>query len=442
MALDPRDPRAQRILKERQLVAEAEKQTELDKLTEEDEQLAKKLKIAESMGLSEAEKAEYLAKEEPGLKDRLTELSAESTPSPITALKAMKSEAKAPTIGNVPPLKPGQKGPFKDVSLYDSLLRSEQAKTKVPAQETIKPAALAPAIAKEEPPVETAAKAPSLMEKLQEERVSAKAEREAAMQKADIGELASIIGRGLAQIGAAASGMRSGVDMSNIAKESLVDWDRRREQIMTAYKQNISEIDSQQAKLERAEERTQDKAEKEAYRKQQLKLEYDKLRQDREIANAKRDVETLSAIAKRDQKALDANAKKINDEIAALDKQEAALRRVEELDVEGKDLKIIAGEVAKLYGKAEAEKPGFIYGTNLKSKDELRELLSAKRQEIELGRQAAQRRLKTIYDYQQADVAPAPTPTPAPTPAPATPNAELAAKEARRQELLRKAKGQ
>lgn len=333
MALDPRDPRVQRLLRERELVAESETRAE-------EERLAKRVRIAEAMGLSEEEKQDYIAKEAPNLRTKINEssitqqpMTSETTPSPTATLSAMKDTAALPTT-----IQPIGMGPFASGEKYGSLLdRLKEAEVEAP---TGKPKTLAAALGaapgSKGPEIEPqAAPTPSPyeteMSRLKEERATAKEEQQTEMDRLAKGELASLIGRSLTQIGAAATGMQKGIDMSGVAQKELVDWDKRRALVASQYEQRVKELEADRARLERVKERTDDRAERaaiatrqEALAKEERAFKAKEAAKDREI---KEGIALLKAYKDKDEAAIKKiqgkatlEAKQIDREIAALDK--------------------------------------------------------------------------------------------------------------------------
>ena len=294
-------------------------------------------------------------------------------------------------------------------TLLDKLKPAAKEEPKKPRalKDTVAAAPETPAPAEAEP----SAYERSLMD-LKTERATAKTERDAALRRAEIGELASIIGQSLTQIGAAASGMRSGADMSGIAQKALVDWDKRKDQVMSLYKQNVAELDSQQDKLERAKERAEDKAEKEAYQREQMKLAREKLAQDKEIANQSNQLKMLSSIATKNEDAIKASEAQYLRELEELDKQEANFQKIEGLELEGKDKKVIARQVATILGKEAAQKEGWFGGQTTMSKDELMEVVANKRTELQQQRELVKKNLATITAYRARANSPAPAAAP------------------------------
>lgn len=86
-------------------------------------------------------------------------------------------------------------------------------------------------------------------EELKREKEAAGKEREEAMRRTEVGELASLVGRSLAQIGAASQGMRTGVDMSGVGQQALVDWEKKRERIDNTYQTKLASIAKEREQL-------------------------------------------------------------------------------------------------------------------------------------------------------------------------------------------------
>jgi hypothetical protein len=202
------------------------------------------------------------------------------------------------------------------------------------AKPTKKPTTLA-AVLKAPTPAPVAEVSPSPYERevasLREERATAKEEQRTEMDRLAKGELASLIGRSLTQIGAAATGMQKGIDMSGVAQKELVDWDKRRAVILSQYEQRVKELEGDRARLERAKERTEDKEERaaiaarqEALAKQERAFKASEAEKDREI---KEGIALLKAYRDKDEDAIkklqgkaSLKAKQIDREIATLDK--------------------------------------------------------------------------------------------------------------------------
>lgn len=196
---------------------------------------------------------------------------------------------------------------------------------------------------------------PSLRERIEQsmtglgkEREAAKAERDEAMRRADVGELASLVGRSLAQIGAAAQGMRTGVDMSGVAQKAMVDWDRKREQILSSYDSSIKDISRQQESLLRQAEREEDREDKKAYQDRAEALERDKMAQQERLKKMEMELEKqrkiFDAAEKGDkkvlefqQKAANANVRRIQKDLTSYDKAEDIYARWQTADRKDKD---------------------------------------------------------------------------------------------------------
>jgi len=177
-----------------------------------------------------------------------------------------KKEIQAPVgLGPTPdrvynaPEKPSEAKP---TSLLDAT-RQAQQKTKAPKPaDSTDGAPLSLRGEQKAPP----AKEPTIQETLQERlsgiakrRGEAKAERDEKRKRADWGEVASIIGRALAQMGAAAQGMRTGVDMSKAIGPALVDWEKKRDRIDNDYSQEISLLNKESDDAARLADRAQDR---------------------------------------------------------------------------------------------------------------------------------------------------------------------------------------
>jgi hypothetical protein len=346
---------------------------------------------------------ETLQAEKRQVQSRLTN-TAEPSTEPKSA--AISTEVPAPTKGRGPIASGKEYG-----TLLDKLKSTTEEEPEKPSslREVVAAAPMAPS-----PTEPTPSPYEQSMAELKGERATAKAERDADLRRAEIGELASIIGQSLTQIGAAASGMRSGVDMSGIAQKALVDWDKRKDQVMNLYKQNVAELDGQQAKLERAKERADDKVEKEAYQKAQMKLAREKMQQDKDIAAQNNQIKMLAAIATKNDKAIKDSETQYTRNLAKLDKREADLRKVEELNILNKTKEVIAGELASLLGEESVKEEGIFYGENILSKDDLMKLVADKKAEIRQERDQVYKNLETLTAYQvRANAPKAAAPAPA-----------------------------
>lgn len=160
----------------------------------------------------------------------------------------------------------------KPTSLLEATQKAQQ-KTKAPKPAATTEGASLSLTGEEEkaPP----AKEPTIQETLKERlagldarRQEAKAEREQKRKEADWGELASIIGRSLAQIGAAQQGLRTGVDMSKAVGPALIDWEKKKDRIDADYAQNIKELESERREATRLAERAEDQEIRDRYRKE------------------------------------------------------------------------------------------------------------------------------------------------------------------------------
>jgi len=256
-------------------------------------------------------------------------------------------------------------GPFADGAKYKAALgvgAEEQKPTTLAGglglggkqKESARPKSVAlqgrPGVA---PVQETPPPAPlSLRERIEqsmtEQRETTKAERDEAMRRADIGELASLVGRSLAQIGAAAQGMRTGVDMSGVAQKAMVDWDRKREQILSSYDSSIKDISRQQESLLRQAEREEDREDKKAYQNSVEILERSKMAQQERLKKMEIELEKqrkiFDAAEKGDkkvlefqQKAANANVRRIQKDLTSYDKAEDIYARWQTADRKDKD---------------------------------------------------------------------------------------------------------
>jgi hypothetical protein len=442
MALDPRDPRVQRLLRERELVAESETRAE-------EKRLAKRAKIAEAFGLSEEEKQDYIAKEFPSLRTKINEssitpqsMASETTPSPAATLSAMKDTATLPAAAE-----PIGIGPFASGERYGSLLDSLKGKETKAAVGSIKKPTV-PVVDEEKPKTPAPSPYETEMTRLKEERATAKEERQTELDRLAKGELASLIGRSLTQIGAAASGMQKGIDMSGVAQKELVDWDKKREQIYNSYTQNIKELDTQQAALSRQAERTEDRAEREAARTAAESLARDKMKLEdsraKKVAELKQAMDVVKAMGSRDKEAKGKAIKEAEYNLTRYQKEDVELGKLEgllsEYDI-AKDKKKLEGPIEKaaaaVLGQANIPKKQGWFSEST-DKEKLLKDIQAKRAEINTG-----------IDFQNKirfgvgqEVPVESTTTSVPAEVSATAQDEQARKEARRQELIKKARGQ
>jgi hypothetical protein len=289
------------------------------------------------------------------------------------------------------------------------------------------------------------AKEPTLQERisgelsgLKAERAEAKAEREEAMRRTDIGELASMVARSLTQIGAAYQGAKTGQDMSNIAQQTMVNWDKRRDQIFEQYRQTIGELDKQQAGIERQQERLEAAAEKaadrtaqDAYRQQMIGLEKEKIKIDDKkatnaftIAELKNSAELAKAIADGKTDTVKELTKTYTKSLKDLDDQIESIRKIQGMDLGGKKSKAIAEALVPIFGVEAIEEKG-IFWDSVKGKKELKALMEGKLAELQKRREQVNNNLttglkaSTLMEPGQAAPTEAPVQTP-PSQPPAT----------------------
>jgi hypothetical protein len=290
------------------------------------------------------------------------------------------------------------------------------------------------------------------MSRLRGERETAKGERQTEMDRLAKGELASLIGRSLTQIGAAATGMQKGIDMSDVAQKELVDWDKKREQIYSNYAQTIKELDTQQAGLVRQAERTEDKAERAAARQAAGALERDKIKaqNSRAIAEAqlRQGLGVIKAQASNDagaKKAAEAEAKNMLSDYKGKEGQlgdlEGLLNKYNSASGKDKtkaslDIEETAG---KILGSQAIPKGTGWFSSNTTDREQLLKDVQIKRAEIKEGIDYQNRIISGLRQGGLSANAPAAPQAAAPT---VSQSEELARKEARRQELQRKAQGQ
>jgi hypothetical protein len=220
----------------------------------------------------------------------------------------------------------------KPTSLLEATQKAQQ-KTKAPKPAATPEGASLSLTGEEKAPP---AKEPTIQETLKERlsgldarRTEAKAEREQKRKEADWGQLASIIGRSLAQIGAAQQGLRTGVDMSKAVGPALIDWEKKKDRIDADYAQNIKELESERREATRLAERAEDQEIRDRYRKE----DYEK----------QKELENL----KYNNKLRKDNAKGILSEAKAMMKGDIASFKNNIAAEKGK-LKDYEGELAKL----------------------------------------------------------------------------------------------
>lgn len=346
-----------------------------------EEELKKKLDLAEKLGLSEEEKAKYL------------------------------SENSSNVERSIAPAEPTGIGPVKDGNKYGSLLSALKDRTKeaAPTEEllTEEPTGglkekLVQPLPEEKTPVvkPEEVKTPSLQELLSKEtgaiaaeRLEAKREKDEELRRANLGQLASMIGRGLAQIGAGISGMRAGVDLSGVGQQQLVNWDAKRQEIIDSYKETINGLNLQQQALVRKAERAEDKAERAAAQAQANAARQEELRFRKEAKQAELDLKErlalVSAAAKGDAEAQKKIEDKANASIKGLEKERNKLNSLEDLFgkyevADGATKKKldekIRGQVQELLGpEATAEVPKEILGFKYSSKQSIDDLIESTR---------------------------------------------------------------
>lgn len=118
--------------------------------------------------------------------------------------------------------------------------------------------------------------------------------REDARKRADIGQVAEMVGRSLTQIGAAQQGMRTGADLSGVGQGKGIDWEARRAEIAKDYETELASVSKEREQLlekERRAEEAKNNKELLALKKQELGLsqretaaKIDKLRAETEVA--------------------------------------------------------------------------------------------------------------------------------------------------------------
>jgi len=278
---------------------------------------------------------------------------------------------------------PEQPSEAKPTSLLEATKQAQQ-KTKAPkpASSTEERAPLSLAGEKKAPP----AKEPTIQEKLQERlsgletrRKEAKEEREEKRKGADWGELASIIGRSLVQIGAAQQGLRTGVDMSKAVGPALIDWEKKRDRIDNDYAQEIKELNAEQKETIRLAERAEDKEAREEYQKQQAKIEAEKSRASIERERIKQEgkltAENLKALASQNKAAIKAQFKLTEDKVKEYESRAKKINELDALIVSNADTDTIKKKAVEIFGREAVSVPGFLYGTNIASTDDIEELV-------------------------------------------------------------------
>lgn len=254
-----------------------------------------KEQISQQQEKAEAKTAEIVAREEEeaqkekeqaekSKQERYSKLGLPVPPKKESEVTVVEQGAMAPEAAPTTVLEAAKKAREKTLAPEPTKAAKKPAKT---LKEAIgKPAQAAPSTATE---VETAEPATpkSIQATLQEQlaglearRQEAKSERDAKRKRADWGELASIIGRSLAQIGAAAQGLKSGVDLSNAVGPAIIDWEKQRDRIDNDYAQEIKELEGQSREATRLAERAEDRETRDRYRKEDFENQ-------KEIANLK-----------------------------------------------------------------------------------------------------------------------------------------------------------
>jgi len=284
MAQDYKEALRQRLFREREMVREAEARRAAEQQAEAEAELQKKIKIAEDMGLSEEEKSRYLAK------DSVLE------EAPTTGIGPVKSANKYASLLEAISTKPKEESIITAQAEVPKLTEAtDSAETKLKAKQQLSTSPTSAAggkannladviagkgaapegttsVTEQAPAVAKLSAEDTLMERLKRAEETKKEER----QRTDIGQLASMVGRSLAQIGAAQAGMKSGVDMSGVAQKELVDWEARRKQINDDYATELAGISKEREQLLAREKEARD-AENDrqmlAIRKQELRNE-------------------------------------------------------------------------------------------------------------------------------------------------------------------------
>lgn len=105
------------------------------------------------------------------------------------------------------------------------------------------------------------------------DKAGAGLKREEGRDAIEKGQFFDILGRSLTQIGAAAQGLQSNVDLSNIAQKSSVDWESRRKELQDDYDRRIAEADKRVANATRGQEKAEAKAEGNALERRKIMTE-------------------------------------------------------------------------------------------------------------------------------------------------------------------------
>lgn len=312
---------------------------------------------------------------------------------PTLDRKYTATEGKGPTLDRKYFSNPKGLGPTPDrkytatEGIGPTLDRQYNAPDAVEPKEEVKPKTLSEAVSTartpKAPPAKEAAPAPlSLAERIkgiESKRTEAKALREEQRKRADWGELASIVGRALTQIGAAQQGLKTGVDMSNVLGPALVDWDKKRDRIDDDYKQEIAELSAEQREITRLAEREEDKAAKKDYQEKQAELEKQKIAAMTEREKIKQAgklaSDNLRALATQNTAALEVQTKRTNDALKDSESQFKKLREIEGMIVGDADEAKIRQKAVELFGKdAIVEERKYLWDKK-KGRKEIQEML-------------------------------------------------------------------
>ena len=194
----------------------------------------------------------------PALLERMSNLQAQKT-----SLEDLLKERPAPTAAPTAPAAEAGPRTMLDAAVglttspkpaTSDLARSEAAKRPAPAGKPVAGIAsvageAAPSALESKPAMTLQERIAQSSEELKREKEAASKEREESMRRADVGELASLIGRSLTQIGAAAQGMKTGVDMSGVGQQALVDWEKKRDRIDATYQTKLASISKEREQL-------------------------------------------------------------------------------------------------------------------------------------------------------------------------------------------------
>lgn len=285
----------------------------------------------------------------------------------------------------------------KSTSLLEATKKAQQ-KTTAPGDKTEVAPPPTPPLSEDEktPP----AKKPTIQETLQgrlgelkSQRKTAKTERETKRREADWGELASIIGRSLAQIGAAQQGLRTGVDLSKSIGPALIDWEKRRDRIDADYDRDISLLNKQADEAVRIAERAQDKQDREeaanlAWDRKKEAINLTTTKETKE-ANAKRILASTKALMAGKSQDIENQINQNNKLITDYDKQEKDIADLTTDLASGKvPLSALMPRIQKYIPIKELERDETLpWSDDLADPDEIIEMLTGKAATLRQARQ-------------------------------------------------------